>query len=376
MVLSAAPAIAQTTPALAVVRVGDGSAALSGAATPAFVDFVGVSKPSIALPIAEGANGAAPLTMAGNATSEGFLRLSGNGACLTLTGYGTAPGTAAVATSTSAAVNRVIGIISNTGVVDTTTRSTTLYSGGNIRGAASDDCNEFWTTGTASTNGGMELVSPRGAGNAATMLAPTPTNVRVPGRFGGQIYETSASGVFVGLNLVTPGSPGTTTLLPGFPGAAGPSPYGFVLFDLNPAVAGLDVAYVADDRAAASGGGVQKWTFDGTTWTLAATFVPPASTVGARGLTGRIVGGNAQLFFTSAETSANSVVTFTDDGSVAPTFTVLATAAANTVFRGIDFAPAAPAASVPAVPPFGTTALAVLLVAVALLALGAARRRA
>src|SRR5689334_8548217 len=74
---------------LVVVRVGDGSAALNGNATAAFLDEYttsGVLVQSIPLPtVASGGN--QPLTLSGSATSEGFLALSQNGMYLTLGGY-------------------------------------------------------------------------------------------------------------------------------------------------------------------------------------------------------------------------------------------------------------------------------------------------
>ena len=91
-------------------------------------------------------------------------------------------------------------------------------------------------------------------------------------------------------------------------------------------------------EAPGSGGGIQKWTYDGANWTLAYT-MNGGGAVGARGLTGtRDTNGDAVLWATTAETSANRVIRVTDTG-VASTFTTIATAAANTVFRGIAFAP-------------------------------------
>ena len=54
----------------------------------------------------------------------------------------------------------------------------------------------------------------------------------------------------------------------GMPTSGNSSPYGFALWDRNPSVAGVDTLYVADDRTAANGGGIQKWSFNGTSWTL------------------------------------------------------------------------------------------------------------
>jgi hypothetical protein len=369
---------------LAVVRVGDGVTPLSGASAPAFIDeFTTAGSPlrTLALPVTDaGPGGNAPLTLTGNATSEGHLRLSTNGKFLTLAGYGTAPGLAGVATSQSATVNRVVARINLAGIIDTQTRSSVVYNGGNIRGVITDDGTRFWTTGTAATNGGAELI-PYGVSATNTMLAAAPTNARVPGIFGGQLYMTSASGAFVGLDTIGPGIPTlptssgqTTTLLPGFTSDTGGSPYGFVAFDLDPNVAGVDRVYVADDRQTASGG-IQRWTFDGTTWTLGATFAPAGPPFfGVRGLAAALSGGNVVLFATTGETTANTIVTATDDGvSTSLTFTVLATAPANTAFRGIELLPAAP--PVPAAPPSMVATLALMLALAGLVGVGATRKR-
>src|SRR5262249_10120957 len=119
------------------------------------------------------------------------------------------------------------------------------------------------------------------------------------------------------------------------------------------------------------------WTFDGTAWSLVATFAP--GTVGARGLTGRVVSGNVELFATTAETSANRLVTLLDDNLNTPTFTTLATAAANTIFRGVDFAPQHPvvvtAHAAPATPSGLNLFAALLLCGAAFAALQVKRSR-
>src|SRR5262249_51924115 len=112
-----------------VTRVGDGSAALTSAATAVFLDsFSGQTGANlnltVALPVAD--NGANQiLTLSGTGVSEGVLTRSLDGRFLTLAGYDAAPGTANVAATAAAAVNRVIGRIDLTVVppiVNTATR--------------------------------------------------------------------------------------------------------------------------------------------------------------------------------------------------------------------------------------------------------------
>jgi uncharacterized repeat protein (TIGR01451 family) len=335
-------AAALTAGNLVVVRVGTGSAALSSAATAAFLDEYSTSGTgqtpiqSIGLPTAASGSNAI-LTMSGSATSDGALARSANGGYLTLAGYNAAPGTANVVTTTG--INRVVGRIDASGAVDTSTRIFDGYVASNIRGAVSDDGTRFWTGGNGNSgSGGTRYVT---LGNTtSTPISSAPANTRVPNIFNGQLYISSASSTYQGISAVGSGLPTssgeTTTLLPGFPTATGPSPYGFVLFDMDAGVAGLDTAYVSDDRAIASGGGVQKWTFNGTTWTLAYT-LNSGLTAGARGLTGTVVGGTAVLYATTADTPSKLVKVTDTDASAA--FTTLATAPANTAFRGVAFAP-------------------------------------
>jgi hypothetical protein len=329
---------------VSVVRVGDGTGGLSSAAAPVFVEQHLLSGALLASPIAlptasSGANQA--LTTSGTSTSEGALFRSTDGHYVTLAGYAAAPGTASVAATTAAATNRIVGRIDASGTVDTSTRINNGFSGSNVRGAASVDGTAFWVSGTAGSGAAGIFYVPLGA-TAGTQLITTPNNTRVAGIFGGQLYGSAASGTFVNVFTVGSGLPTTSgqtaTSLPGMPTAAGPSPYGFVFFDRNPGVPGLDALYVADDRAVASGGGIQKWTFDGTTWTLASTFNSGLAT-GTRGLTGFVTGANVTLVATTAEASQNKLVVVVDDGSASPAAAVVATAGANTVFRGVALSP-------------------------------------
>jgi hypothetical protein len=333
---------------LRVVRVGDGTAAISSASAAVFIEertlTGGAAGATIALPVAS-SGAQQPLTLAGSALSEGSLSLSSDGRFLTLAGYATPPGLDSVATN--AAVNRVAGRISAAGVVDTTTLlGSAAFTGAAVRGATSADGSGFWVAGTGGISGGIWYVA-FGASTGAQIVA-TPDNVRWLHVFGGQLYGTSGASpmtdVFaVGTGLPQTGSP-LALPLTGMP-LAGMSPYSFALFDRSSAVPGLDTLYVADDRTPASdgsGGGVQKWTFGGASWSRVATFATVntgTTSVAFRGLAGVVTGQAVTLVATTAEPSANRLVVIVDDGAAAPVGTVVATAAANTLFRGVAFSP-------------------------------------
>jgi hypothetical protein len=292
-VLLAPSAIAQITPGrLCVMRAGDGTAPLTNASTPAFLDEYDRTTPAqplpigtLALPIAPvGLN--LPVTISGTATSEGFLKQSVDGQYLLAAGYGIAPGTASVGTSTSAAVNRVVARISLTGAIDSSTALNDAHSGGSIRSAVSVDGTSFWTSGAGSSsaglNPGMAYAASLGA-TTSTRIPATLTNGRVAGIFNNQLYLTTAAASTFGIVTMGAGLPTTSgqvsTLLPGFSVATGIgtiSQYDFWFADAA-------TVYVADDRTMANGGGIQKWIDIAGTWTWQYTLSPGT---GCRGLTG------------------------------------------------------------------------------------------
>jgi hypothetical protein len=124
----------------------------------------------------------------------------------------------------------------------------------------------------------------------------------------------------------------TATPLPGLP-TTGASPYGFVFFDLDARVAGNDTLYVADDSA-----GLQKWTFDGSSWTEVATLSLPAA-VGFRGVAGFAAAGRVTLMASTAESGIDRLVVFVDDGVSAPVGKLVASSPVNTMFRGVSLSP-------------------------------------
>lgn len=320
-----------------VVRVGDGTATLNSDATAAFLERRKISDGSLvgaplALPTAVAAANKR-LTLGGSSIGEGSLSLSVDGKYLLIAGYDADVGTKAVATMTSAAVNRVIGVINAANAIDTTTAADFL-SGSSIRGATSTDGKALWAAGAAGT-----FYTSLGSTAAPTSL--NAVNMRWLNIFNGQLYASSGSVANHGLNTVGTGTPKTAaaaTVLPGFAAQAATSHYGFVGFDRN-AQPGLDVFYVADDSATASGGGVQRWSLVAGVWKLDGT-INKGLTGGARGLMGYISGKDVVLLATTAETTPR-VVSFVDDGSALNTIAAkeLAKAGTNTAYRGIAPAP-------------------------------------
>ena len=344
------PDLAGAPATFLVVRSGDGMAALSSASTAAFVEqrrldgtpVMGGGFP-LALPVAANGNNQ-PLTLTGNAVSEGQLSRSWNGKFVTLAGYAVAPGVANIPATKAMAANRVVGRIDAAGAVDTSTRLPAAYDGGNVRSATSIDGTAFWVAGLSSNSTGGVHYATLGA-NGSTQILDNPVNSRVVHLFGAQqpqLFGSSGAGAFVNVFTVGAGAPTVAgqmaTSLPGLP-VMNASPYSFALFDLDQKVAGLDTLYIGDDRAVGPGaGGVQKWSFDGVTWKLAATFTDGIIT-GVRGLAAAASGANVTLIAVTTEAASNSVVLFLDDGGPNHAAWTIATAPPNTAYRGVAFAP-------------------------------------
>jgi predicted extracellular nuclease len=345
-VLPAAQAAGFTPGDIVVVRLGDGGTGLSGAAAPVFLDEYtpdGALVQTIPLPTSvAGAN--KRLTMSGSATTEGALALSADGNYLTLAGYDADPGTASISSSSTSTVSRVVARVGGGGAVDSSTAISDIFSGVSVRGAVSDDGSRFWVVGAS---GGVRLAPLGSAGGTTQINSAAPTNLRVAGIAGGQLSVSTGSapgGIYaVGSGLPTTGGQ-TPTLT-----AAAPSPYGFVALDSDPAVPGVDTLYIADDSASPNGG-ILKFSFDGTAWSARGAFRPGGS--GVRGLTGSITPGGVTLFATTSTTS-NALVKVDDTAAynapIAATATTLKTAAANTVLRGVAFAPASSGSTAPAI---------------------------
>jgi hypothetical protein len=342
---------------LVVERIGDGSTALTSAAAQVSIleyTTAGSSVQTISLP----STGVDQVTDSGSATSNGYLN-SYNG-YLGLPGYNSAAGTGSVA-GTNTKVGTVYGVDGNRASRTLFPTDTTIYAGNNFRSVIATGANTFYTTGTGGgTSGGVWYYNGSSFTQISVTGTGTLTNMRNVEIYNNQLYVSSSSGAFVGISSIGSGLPTTSgqaaTLQINM--GAGASPYGFVMFDTDNNGA-LDLAYIADDRTAA-GGGLQKWTFNGSAWSQSWALLVNASNqlsgtalsgyAGMRGLTGTYANGTATLYATtSAETANNRLISITDSGSTPSTATTVAAAGANFVFRGLDFTPVAPDTTSPAI---------------------------
>ncbi len=308
---------------IVVVRVGVGDS-LTSSSTAVFLDEYttgGSFVQSIAMPTSSSGSNA-PLTLSGSASSEGSIVGSVDGRYLTIAGYGVGPGTTKVASTTSATVNRVVARIDANASMDITTKLTDASTGNNIRGAVTNDGTAFWVSGAA---GSVRYAAPLGA-TTSIQLSTTLTNFRVVNIFNNQLYVSCAK-TDTGILSVGSGMPTTSgqtiSLLNGFPNTG--SPYGFSING--------NTIYVADDRKDGNGG-VQKWSYSDSSWSLA-YLLAPSDTTGASGLVVDWTGSNPIIYATTTDTN---LVTVTDAGSGSP-FTTLVPKATKKFLHGVAFAP-------------------------------------
>ncbi len=329
-------AFAQITPGnLVVARAGDGAFGLTNSAAHLFLDEYLASAPGQGAPLQ---SLAMPITIAGT-SMQGFVTQSVDGRFLVVPGYSAPPYSGLVAFTTAVSTPRAIARIALSGAIDASTVLTNTYSGGaNLTGdflsAATVDGSAFWTAGNSSASqpGSRGICyAPLGA-TTSVQLATTPTSARVADVTFGQLHTSTWFSPFVGVDKVGTGTPTTAgqpvTLLPGMPGSnATHIPWDFWFADAA-------TLFVADSRTDGAGG-IQKWTMTGGTWALQYTLAPAAN-VGCRAVSGIRDLSGTTLFATTSAVTGNHLVTVLDTGAGAA-FTTLATAAANTGFRGVRF---------------------------------------
>jgi len=407
-----APAFAQTvftSGDLVVSTYGAGGGFIDGVPTPiSLEEFTtsGALVTTLTLPTADSGSN---LGMVGEygSSSEANLQLSGDGHSLLISGYqataayanigGPAQGGysdangTALAQSVSTDVPRVVAIIGANGVVNSTTQVNNLYSTNNPRSVWSANGTTLYTSGQGggSTDQGV-FTFPAGTNMVANPTGPAPVPIssntglstRIVSAYNGNMYysvdvKNVATGIYEYTGIPTSAA-SATQILPasGLSGnsanvAVNYSPDGFYF-------ANATTLYVADTGApknkALGNGGIQKWTFNGSTWVLDYTLTPSnfvlnfndskksAATdgeVGFESITGQVVGGMVQLYavsYTIGDADKNGLYSVSDllvaTTNPGDTFTEIASApgigsvsdnttAGGAVFKSVSFAPSA-----------------------------------
>jgi hypothetical protein len=334
---------------LVVYRVGSGSAALTNAAAPVFLDSFhpagGAPFSSLALPTTT-AGGNKPLTAAGLSRSEGQVTRSADGHYLAVTGYAVAPGSTgpggtSLTASDKATTGRVVGIVDANGAVDTSSVLTGAKAPTIIRSAVTDGT-RFWATGDKSG-----IVSAPFGGTAAVVAGSAADNLNGLSVQSGQLFTSGLVGHR--LSIVGAGVPTTTAAFADLPLAPATNEaipanlltYGYAFVDRidNSGYAGttLDTLYVAN--AANRNGTLDKYSFNGTNWVAKGSIDVP----GIQGLVANKTGTNPNGAVELAITTPTTLLAKTDSSAATGTLTAgapttLSTAGSNTEFRGVALA--------------------------------------
>jgi hypothetical protein len=263
------------------------------------------------------------------------LFLSPDGRTLFITGYSVPSGSYSgssidgSSTTVSPAVLRAIGSVNAAGTF-TVSVTTTQFTGTNLRSAVTDGRGNFWGGGGS---GGIVYLGLNSPAITLSTVSPATRNLNL---VNGRLFYTTGSGqqaIMAFTGAPTSAATETMFLNTAGHGSATASPVGFAF---NPA---MTVAYVADNRSASTGGGIQRYNWNGTAWVWAYTLgYTLSSSKQVWELAADLSGPNPILYATTGESSANNVVCVTDTGA-ASAFTTLATAATGDAFRGIAFAP-------------------------------------
>ncbi|WP_162915790.1 T9SS type A sorting domain-containing protein [Paraflavitalea soli] len=318
-----------------VVRIGSGANVLTpGEAQPVFLDEYnpcGDLVRSIPMPVAvSGNNKRLTLPISTSDYTEGYISLSQDGTKLALAGYDADPGTAAVSSAAATAVKRVVAIIDQNGVVNTTT-ALSAFSSQAIRAAVINGA-DIWVSGGS---GGIMYTTL----GSTTHVQLTTTTARSLVVLNGQLYASSTSGALrittVGTGLpVTAGQ--TMVNLPGLPTTG--NPYQFFVVNGN---SGSDVLYVAHENL------LRKYSLSGGSWVSNGTIGVASDKY--RAVTGQVTtSGNVRLYAIrkndNTTAASGEIVTLLDSTGYNSDFssllpTVIVQSNDNNVFRSIMITP-------------------------------------
>jgi hypothetical protein len=308
---------------LAVLRVGDGTESLSSSGNSVLIDQFttnGTLAGSLAIPD----NATNALVVSGSASSEGALTRSADGRLLVIAGYNIAltNSSSSLPGSSSTNVPRALGVVDVLGNFTLVGVTTNQYSGNNIRSGATDGRGNYW--GAGATSGTFYF----GSGPTNTVQSTVANSIVIQDLGGNLYFSTAKTTPGIWEISGTPAVPASASVF--LSAGSKASPYAFALN------AAATIAYLADDTLKGIGG-IQRWDFTGGAWAMTYAF-NSLTNVGARGVAVDFNGAQPVIYATTAENSANRLMTITDTGA-ASSATTLATAGVNQIFRGVALAP-------------------------------------
>jgi hypothetical protein len=313
-----------------VLQVGNGSINSSGA--PGFLDDYFPAGGALQVQLALPKSGANALIFGGS-SYDGALSISADGQYIVIPGYNISTGSYSgtldsSSTTGSPPVPRAVGFVNAAGAF-TLAATTTKFSGSTIRSAIADGAGNIWA------GGGSSGINYLGNNASPATIWSSSTSTRNLNIVNGNIY-CSETGAGIGVVEFTdaPESAANATLVINTANTgSGPSPKGFVI-NTN-----VGIAYIADNRASSSGGGIQRFNWNGSAWVYAYS-IPYTLTSSKEvyDVIGDFSGPNPVLYAVTGESTQNNLVKVTDTGA-SSVFTILETAPSGDAFRGLVFAP-------------------------------------
>jgi hypothetical protein len=330
-----------------VERIGNGTSLSSVASQVSLVEYSATSG-SLLFTSPSFSSGTYRLTDAGTTTSAGYFNIA-NGV-IAVGGYDEALGKngGELLTDNDKVVNFFNSELSPTAQISFPESG--VLQNEELRSVVPGPSGTFYAVGggTGSSSGVWYYT-----GSTWRRVSSIGASIRAVDIFGGNLYYSTTTGSAGIYQVGTSGLPTATGTLVNLIIPA-TSPTGFVLLDCN-ADGNLDRAYVADDGTSATGG-LRRFDLVGSTWNASYSKLfgasgnttlqtsPLSGGMGIRGLSGSCTAGTATLFATTTETANNRLVKVVDssaNGSTGTptTYTQLAAAGSNYVFRGVELRP-------------------------------------
>lgn len=334
-VFTATGAVTDFTPGvLAVLRIGGvngtngltGSSSILSSGSPIHIDKYSVTGPStftyqstVDLP----ASGASKIFNSAS-LSEGYLSQSGNKQWLSVMGYSAVGSGNVYNTTTNPSIARVLGLVKYDASPDlTTTLSNFPVTGtsATVSSSITNNGTDLWSVTSGGTTAMGVLYTTAGSTDASVspsvVVSNTITNNKTLGIFGGDLYYTANSGTRIGRVSASGGLPvsagnAMTPLVVASGSTAFSSfvPSQMVMFDLEPAILGYDVMYVANSSATTTLAGIYKYCKNAAgEWVSYGTFGSIASEGSYYGITGEVINGLPVLYATRGITTNTTVST-------------------------------------------------------------------
>lgn len=301
---------------LVVYRVGTGAAALGSGHTAVFLDEY-TTAGALVQSLTVSASGAGALSAIGNATTEGIMSLSQNGQRIIFTGYRRDAGLGALTTS-----DKVIATLDLSGTINTSVAVNDAL-GTTVRSATTTDGSIYYMN----TSGAVRYVGAP-SGSSTSVVVDT-RNSRQAYLFDSVLYSSNGSTAVTG-KLQDYGMLPTTLTTPTVDVAlaTGDAINGFICVDQNPGVAGVDTMYVLSTVENL----LRKYSKVGGVWTSNGSITASS----ALNITAIRNGASFDLYMTTSTTIRKLSDASGYNGTLTGTSSVIATAAANTGFRGIS----------------------------------------